>query len=147
MTLGGVPSRGSRIRNQAGPRAIAGREGTPMLTVVTDSEPMPVAPDPTAPAVAGGALIGEIVRDGARRTLVAALEAEVAAAIAAHAEELDERGRRLVVRNGHAQLRQVLTSAGAIEVAAPRVNDKRVDEATGERERFTSAILPPWCRK
>src|SRR3989442_15848518 len=79
--------------------------------------------------------------------LAAALEAEVAAYIAAYAEELDERGRRLVVRNGHAEPRQVLTSAGAIEVVAPRVNDKRVDEATGERQRFTSAILPPWCRK
>ncbi len=118
-----------------------------MLTVVTESEPTSAAPDPTAPAVAGGSMIDEIVRDGARRMLAAALEAEVAAYIAAYAEELDERGRRLVVRNGHAEPRQVLTSAGAIEVVAPRVNDKRVDEATGERQRFTSAILPPWCRK
>ena len=43
--------------------------------------------------------------------------------------------------------RQVLTSAGAIEVTAPRVNDKRTDPATGERKRFASAILPPWARK
>src|SRR6266568_4556987 len=110
MTLGGVPSRGSRIRNQAGPRGNAGREGTPMLTVVTESEPTSAAPNPTAPAVAGGSMIDEIVRDGARRMLAAALEAEVAAYIAAYAEELDERGRRLVVRNGHAEPRQVLTS-------------------------------------
>jgi transposase-like protein len=79
--------------------------------------------------------------------LAAALEAEVAAYIAAHADELDERGRRLVVRNGRAEPRQVLTSAGAVEVVAPRVNDRRVDEVTGERKRFASAILPPWCRK
>src|SRR5262245_6702572 len=79
--------------------------------------------------------------------LAAALEAEVAAYIAAHASELDERGRRLVVRNGHAEPRRVLTSAGAVPVVAPRVNDKRVDEATGERRRFSSAILPAWCRK
>ena len=52
-----------------------------------------------------------------------------------------------MVRNGHAEPRQVLTSAGAVEVAAPRVNDKRVDEATGERRRFASVILPAWCRK
>jgi transposase-like protein len=52
-----------------------------------------------------------------------------------------------VVRNGRAEPRQVLTSAGAVEVIAPRVNDKRVDEGTGERKRFASAILPPWCRK
>jgi putative transposase len=53
----------------------------------------------------------------------------------------------VVVRNGHAQPREVLTSSGAVEVVAPRVNDKRVDEVTGERMRFASAILPPWCRK
>jgi transposase-like protein len=91
-------------------------------------------------------LIDEIAREGARRMLAAALEAEVAAYIAAYADRIDENGRRLVVRNGHAEPRQVLTSSGAIEVVTPRVNDKRVDEA-GERQRFTSAILPPWCRK
>ncbi len=79
--------------------------------------------------------------------LAAALEAEVDAYLAELAHERDERGHRLVVRNGHAQPRQVLTSAGAIEVVAPRVNDKRTDPATGQRKRFRSAILPPWCRK
>ena len=116
-----------------------------MLTVVNPDEPTPA----TAPesAASGGSLIDELVRDGARRMLAAALEAEVAAYIAAHADELDENGRRLVVRNGHARPRQVLTSAGAVEVTAPRVNDKRHDEQTGERQRFASAILPAWCRK
>jgi putative transposase len=46
-----------------------------------------------------------------------------------------------------ATARQVVTSAGAIDVHAPRVNDKRVDEVTGERKRFSSAILPAWCRR
>jgi transposase-like protein len=54
---------------------------------------------------------------------------------------------RLVVRNGHHEPREVTTAAGAIGVRAPRVNDKRVDEATGERKRFSSAILPAWSRK
>lgn len=120
-------------------------KGTPVLTVVSPEDPTPVTV--SEPAVTGGSLIDEIVRDGARRMLAAALEAEVAAYIAAHAGELDDDGRRLVVRNGHARPRQVLTSAGAVEVAAPRVNDKRVDEQTGERKRFASAILPAWCRK
>ncbi|RGC65647.1 Transposase, Mutator family [Micromonospora sp. MW-13] len=79
--------------------------------------------------------------------LAAALEAEVDAYLAELADERDEQGRRLVVRNGHAQPRQVTTAAGAIEVVGPRVNDKRVDPATGERRRFRSVILPPWCRK
>src|SRR4051794_30411349 len=79
--------------------------------------------------------------------LTAALEAEVDAYLAELASERDERGRRLVVRNGHAQPRQVLTAAGAVEVVAPRVNDKRADPGTGGRRRFRSVILPPWCRK
>ncbi len=55
--------------------------------------------------------------------------------------------RRLVVRNGYHPPRKVTTAAGTVEVKAPRVNDKRVDEATGKRKRFSSAILPSWCRK
>ena len=92
-------------------------------------------------------LLDEIVREGARRMLAAALEAEVNSYIAELAHEKDQTGRRLVVRNGYHQPRKVTTAAGVIEVKAPRVNDKRVDEATGERKRFSSAILPPWCRK
>src|SRR5438876_508901 len=79
--------------------------------------------------------------------LAEALRAEVDAYIAAFAAERDEGGHRLVVRNGYHQPREVLTSAGAVEVRAPRVNDKRTDAVTGERKRFSSAILPPWARK
>src|SRR6478752_3337023 len=114
----------------------------PVLTVVpgdTDAD------DPGRPD--GVALIDEIVREGARRMLAEALQAEVDAYIAQFAGERDERGRRLVVRNGSHQPREVLTSAGAVEVVAPRVNDRRTDSATGQRCRFSSAILPPWCRK
>jgi transposase-like protein len=92
-------------------------------------------------------LIDEIVREGARRMLAEALQAEVDAYIAAFAAERDECGRRLVVRNGYHQSREVLTSAGAVEVTVPRVNDRRTDPATGERQRFSSTILPPWARK
>ena len=68
--------------------------------------------------------------------LAAALEAEAAAYVAQFADERDEGGHRLVVRNGRAEPRVVMTSAGAVDVHAPRVNDKRVDEATG---------CAPWC--
>jgi transposase-like protein len=107
-----------------------------VLSVVND--------DGTTP---NGSLIDEIVREGARRMLAAALEAEVNAYVAELADQRDEAGRRLVVRNGYHQPRKVTTAAGAVEVKAPRVNDKRVDAETGERKRFSSAILPPWCRK
>jgi len=79
--------------------------------------------------------------------LAQALQAEVDDYIARFAGERDENGRRLVVRNGSHQPREVLTSAGAVEVIAPRVNDRRTDAETGQRVRFSSAILPPWCRK
>ena len=91
--------------------------------------------------------LDEIVREGARRMLAVALEAEVDAYAYAFADERDENGRRLVIRNGHAEPRTLTTAAGGIEIEAPRVNDRRVDEATGERRRFASAIVPPWCRK
>lgn len=94
-----------------------------------------------------GSLIDQLVREGARRMLAEALQAEVDAYIAQFVGERDEHGHRLVVRNGHHEPREVLTSAGAVEVTAPRVNDKRTDPDTGERQRFSSAILPPWARK
>jgi transposase-like protein len=92
-------------------------------------------------------LIDELVREGARRMLAEALQAEVDDYIARFTDQRDERGRRLVVRNGAHQPREVLTSAGAVEVVVPRVNDRRTDPDTGERARFSSAVLPPWCRK
>src|SRR5258706_5511608 len=107
-----------------------------------------VVPDPAGREGAGpSSLTDEIVREGARRMLAEALQAEVDAYIAAFASERDEDGRRLVVRNGYHQSREVLTSAGAVEVTVPRVNDKRADPVTGERNRFSSAILPAWARK
>src|SRR5258708_3285537 len=96
---------------------------------------------------AGGSLLDEIVRDGARAMLAAALAAEVAAYVDAYAGEVDQDGYRLVVRNGYHGEREVLTAAGAVLVRAPRVNDKRIDAETAERRRFSSAILPAWARK
>jgi len=98
-------------------------------------------------AAAGVSLLDEIVRDGARQMLTAALLVEVAAFIEAHTGEVDQDGHRLVVRNGYHDPREVVTSAGAVVVRQPRVNDKRVDEVTGDRKRFASSILPAWARK
>ncbi len=92
-------------------------------------------------------MLDELVREGARQMLAAALQAEVAAYIEAHADALDGDGHRLVVRNGYHQPREVTTAAGAVPVRAPRVNDKRIDPVCGERQRFCSAILPAWSRK
>jgi putative transposase len=123
-------------QNELCRRWSAGEEGTPMLRVVTDDEGRSEM----------RAALDEIVLDGARRVLAAALEAEVDAYIAGLAGERDERGHRLVVRNGRAEPRTITTAAGPIEVTAPRVNDKRVDD-DGGRCRFRSSILTPWARK
>lgn len=98
----------------------------------------------TTPAVT--CLIDQLVRDGARRMLQAAIENEVADYIDQHAAQIDADGRRLVVRNGFHPARSIQTGAGSIQVRQPRVKDKRVDE-NGERRRFTSKILPPYLRK
>lgn len=69
--------------------------------------------------------------------LAEAPRAEVDACIAAFAGQRGGDGRQLVVRNGYHQPREVLTSAGVVEVTAPRVNDKRTDPVTGQRMRFS----------
>ena len=76
-----------------------------------------------------------------------ALEAEVDSYLASFADERGDDGHRLAVRNGHAKARSITTAAGAVEIEAPRVNDKGVDDTTGQRRRFKSSIIPPWCRK
>jgi putative transposase len=91
--------------------------------------------------------LDELFREGARRMLAAALEAEVDAYLAAHAAERDEGGRRLVVRNGHAPARTITSGVGQVEVVRPRVDDRRVDATTGARVQFRSMLLPRWCRR
>jgi putative transposase len=88
-----------------------------------------------------GPELDELVREGARRMLLAALDAEVASYIERHREVRDERGHAQVVRNGRGRPRKVTVGAGTLEVAAPRVDDRR------EGERFTSRILPPYMRR
>lgn len=94
----------------------------------------------------GALTLDELALEGARRMLAAALEEEVAAYIDRHQGEVDDRGHRLVVRNGKAKARKVTCGAGTLDVRAPRVNDRRIDE-DGCRQRFTSSILPPYMRR
>src|SRR5712692_2400339 len=82
-----------------------------------------------------------LVREGARRMLLAALKAEVDQYVAEHADHRDEARHALVVRNGVAEPRTVITAAGELEIRAPRVHDRC------DGRRFTSAILPPWARR
>src|SRR5881227_2818962 len=81
-------------------------------------------------------VLTDLLRDGARRLLAQAIEAEVAAWLDDHAHPKDDQGRRQVVRNGHLPGRAILTGIGAVEVQQPRVRDRRPAD---QREGFTSA--------
>jgi putative transposase len=86
-----------------------------------------------------------VLREGARRMLTQAIEAEVEAFLAAHATLVDEQGRRRLVRNGHAPERRLQTGIGPLEVRRPKLRDRGV--AGEEPIRFTSAILPAYLRR
>ena len=55
----------------------------------------------------GRVTLDGLAREGARRMIAAALEAEVDEYVRAFAEERDEDGKRLVVRNGRARERKL----------------------------------------
>jgi putative transposase len=94
------------------------------------------------PLPTGQDVLTEVLREGARRMLARAIEAEVAAWIDDHAHLKDEAGRQQVVRNVHLPARTIQTGIGPLEVQQPRVRDRRPAD---QREAFTSAILPPTC--
>lgn len=85
--------------------------------------------------------IDQLVQQGAKRMLEAALTAEVEAYIQRHQGERDAAGYAQVVRNGKSRERTIHTGAGSLKISAPCVQDKR------EGQKFTSNILPPYMRK
>ena len=105
-----------------------------MLRIVHDA-------DAAAPEEAGALDLDELCRLAAREMLAIALEAERRGYLDTHADELDAAGHRLVVGNGSARPREVMTGAGMVPVAAPRVDDRRIGE------RFASELLPPYARR
>ena len=89
--------------------------------------------------------LDDLARAGAQRMIAAALQIEVDEYLARYRGERDAAGHALVVRNGRARPRPVLTGVGPVTITAPRVNDRRV--VAGTRQKFTSAILPAWVRR
>jgi transposase-like protein len=86
-----------------------------------------------------------VLREGARRMLMQAIEAEVEAFLAAHVDLVDAQGRRRLVRNGHAPERQIQTGIGPLAVRRPKIRDRGA--GSDEPIRFTSAILPAYLRR
>ncbi len=89
-------------------------------------------------------ILTDVLRHGATQLLTQAIQAEVAAYLEERSHLRDERGRRQVVRNGSLPQRTILTGIGPVQVKQPRVQDRRPPE---QREKFSSAILPPYLRK
>ncbi len=87
----------------------------------------------------------EVLRNGARALLSQAVEAEVAALLNRHADQLTDDGRRRLVRHGYLPEREIVTGIGPVAVRCPRVRDRVGDGS--ERIRFSSAILPPYARR
>jgi putative transposase len=87
----------------------------------------------------------EVLRNGARALLSQAVEAEVAALLNRHADQLTDDGRQRLVRHGHLPEREIVTGIGPVAVRCPRVRDRVGDGS--ERIRFSSAILPPYARR
>ncbi len=87
-----------------------------------------------------------VLRNGARRLLAQAIEAEAEAFLAAMKGVRLPDGRDRLVRHGHGPERQVQTGIGPVAVQRVRLRDRGAGE-TGERIRFTSAILPRWARR
>jgi transposase-like protein len=90
--------------------------------------------------------LDELLRRGTLHMLHQALKTEVEEYLTRHRGERDAQGRAQVVRNGKAPARQLVTGTGTVHVRAPRINDRRVD-ADGQRQRFTSEILPSYMRR
>ena len=89
----------------------------------------------------------EIAREGARRMLAAALQAEVEAFVEKFCEERLPDGRQRIVRHGYGPERVIQTGIGALEVRRPKVRDRAAKAESGEKVRFSSHILPRWARR
>ena len=87
-----------------------------------------------------------VLRNGARRLLAQAIEAEADAFLAAMKGVQLPDGRDRVVRHGHGPERQVQTGIGPVALQRAKLRDRGAEDAGG-RIRFTSSILPRWSRR
>ena len=82
----------------------------------------------------------ELLSEGARKLLQAAIENEVAEYLEANRERRSDAGQRVIVRNGHHPERELVTGIGPIKVRQPRIRHR-------DGQKFSSAILPPYMRR
>ena len=89
--------------------------------------------------------LDELVRQGARKMLQEAIDAEVESFVDAHRHRRDENGRRVVVKNGSLPAREIITGAGQIEVSQGRVRDNSSNP--DDRVQFSPSVLPAYLRR
>ena len=87
--------------------------------------------------------LDEILKEGARKLLQAAIESEIDEHLEKYKSVKDSQGKQLITRNGHMPEREIQTGVGSVKVRRPRVDDRAL---SGE-ERFSSIILPPYIRR
>ena len=100
-----------------------------------------ISEDKNHPSTGIKNFLEETLKKGAQKLLQLAIENEVQEYLEMFELVKDERGRRVVVRNGYLPSREIQTGIGPIEVMQPRVR------STNKEYRFTSAILPPYLRR
>jgi putative transposase len=88
-----------------------------------------------------------ILRNGARRLLAQAIEAEAEAFLAAVKDTRLPDGRERLVRHGHGPERLMQTGIGPIAVRRVKLRDRGAGQDGADRIRFSSAILPRWARR
>jgi len=88
-----------------------------------------------------------VLRDGARRLLAQAIEAEAEAFLTLMKDERLSDGRARLVRHGHGPQRTIQTGIGPVRVRRAKLRDRGAAEAGAEGITFTSAILPKWARR
>jgi putative transposase len=84
----------------------------------------------------------EVLREGARKMLAAAIEAEIAIFIEQHSALQTDAGKAVVVRNGYLPQRPIQTGLGDIEVKVPKVRDR-----SGMGIKFNSSLVPPYLKR
>ncbi len=84
----------------------------------------------------------ELLRAGAKRLIQQAIEAEVSELLGQYRGQVDDQGRRVVVRNGYLPEREVLTGVGLVSVRVPKVRSRGEEPVV-----FRSSLVPPYVRK
>jgi transposase-like protein len=84
----------------------------------------------------------EVLREGARKMLAAAIEAEVTAFIEQYSPLKTDEGKLAVVRNGYLPERPIQTGLGNIKVKVPKVRDRSESGI-----KFNSSLVPPYLKR